>query len=89
MCKGPEACPQKGRVLGGGGGGGGGGRPHGAGQEAELIMVSALYFVGKSEGTSHFVLLKYLPGLCEESEWVQEGQGRVVVERLEWESRPE
>lgn len=44
-------------------------------------MVSALYFGGKSEGTSHFALLKYLPGLCEESDWVQEGKGRVVAQR--------
>lgn len=43
-------------------------------------MVSALYFVGKSEVTSHFALLKYLPGRCEESEWVQEGKEWMVVQ---------
>lgn len=30
--------------------------------------------------TSHFVLLKYLPGCCEGSEWVQEGRWWMVVQ---------
>lgn len=38
-------------------------------------MVSALYFVGRADVTGVTLHLKYLPGCCEEGEWVQEGEG--------------
>lgn len=51
MCKGPEACPKKGRKLKHGDEVG-----EGAGQETELVIhgtsfLSVLHFVGRAKGT--------------------------------------